>query len=62
MREEFSNIATPWLTTGLRCRWVASEDDNGTHLTARWSDDRPELREAAICADARLGPKGGELC
>jgi hypothetical protein len=46
----------------LHCVWVASEDKDGTHLTAHWIDDRAESREARLQDESRFGEKEGETC
>lgn len=60
MRLETDHAAMPTSPAGLHCVWVASEDESGVHLTARWIDT--ERREARFLADPRFGERGGEPC
>ena len=62
MHVETRPVATPSSMTGLRCQWVATEDEKGVHLVAHWSHERTENGDAAISADLRVGPKEGETC
>jgi hypothetical protein len=55
-------VVVPTSPARLRCVWIASEDEYGTHLTARWVDDRPERDEARLLAGPGFGEKGGETC
>jgi hypothetical protein len=62
MHLETEQVAVPTSPARLRCVWVASEDQDGTHLTAHWIDDRAERREARLLADPGFGEKAGETC
>lgn len=60
MRLETDYVAMPTSSARLHCVWVASEDESGVHLTARWIGT--ERREARLPADPRLRERGGEPC
>lgn len=62
MHAQATHVATPSLTTGLRCHWIATEDEKGTHLIAHSSYQHAEDSEAAICAAPLMAQREGETC
>ena len=52
---ELNDITIPAARQDLRCRWSVVEDEQGTHLMARWSEyvdtPRPDLPTAFCLED-----------